>query len=290
MKKILIPFFLFSFLTTLAAQPEINCDTVYSDPALSEYILPYPTGKTYPITQSNCSAIGGHNLTFAYDFDMALGDTIIASRAGVVTFVNDQYADTDWTSGHENNVFIRHSDGTRIRYTHLMQHGAFVNPNDQIVQGQVLGVAGSSGNTGGDEHLHLAAFKDGTSFNRQNTIPLNFCNTNDPVNSQNLLIEGQSYTAFDKSATTIYEPQLNEAISIHPNPVSTVLNIDLNTTNLILKQIQIFNLNGELIYSVIVEKNIYHIKIPINEFPKGMYFLVVKSNFEQVAKKILILN
>ena len=220
MNKILTIILFINSFSILVAQTEINCDTIYSEPSVSDYILPYGIGNTFTVTQSNCHPTGGHYLTFAYDFNTEIGDTIIACRSGVVTFANDQYADTDWTSGHENNVFIRHSDGTRIRYTHLKQGGALVNANDVVEQGQAIGISGNSGNTGGFPHLHLAAFKDGTSFNRQNTIPLNFCNTDDPVNDQNLLIQGQDYTAVEKETTSLIGLEQESKLVLLPNPAS----------------------------------------------------------------------
>lgn len=288
MKEILTFLLLVFCLNLLVAQDEINCDTIYTDPAESEYILPYPTGKTYNVTQSNCHPTGGHFLTFAYDFNTAIGDTIIACRAGVVTFANDQYLDTDWTSGHENNVFVKHSDGTRIRYTHLKQGGALVVANQQVEQGQAIGISGSSGNTGGFPHLHLSAFQDGTSFNRQNTIPINFCNTNDPLNAQNLLIEGQSYTAIDKSTSAAKESDLIESFSVYPNPASVELNIDLNVTTFNFKQVQLFNVNGEQVYTSNVEESLSNIKVPVNKLSKGVYFLLLRSDMGEVRKKVLI--
>lgn len=269
-------------------QSQINCDTIYTSADQSEYILPYPPGTTYTVTQSNCHPTGGHNLTFAYDFNTAIGDTIIACRSGVVTFVNDQYTDTDWTSGHENNVFIRHADGTRIRYTHLRQGGVLVSANEEVEQGQPIGISGNSGNTGGFPHLHLAAFKDGSSFNGHNTIPLNFCNTNDPVNDQNLLIQGQAYTAFDKNITALEEPKTELAIAIYPNPVRTKLIIDFHLAYSKPSLIQLYNNNGVMVYNSNLKASQSSITIPVNRLSPGIYFLVVKSNFTQLTKRILI--
>ena len=286
MKKYYTFFFFFMLAATLVAQPEINCDTLYTDPALSEYVLPYAPGKTYTVTQSNCFPNGGHNLTFAYDFNTLIGDTILACRSGYVVNSNDQYADTDWTSGHENNVFIEHPDGTRMRYTHLMQGGALVNPNEQVVQGQAIGISGNSGNTGGFPHLHLAAFNDGTSYGRKNTIPLNFCNTNDPLNDQNLLIQGQSYTAFDKSITAIEENTKMEAISVYPNPSTSELTLEIKAPDFNATKIHLFNTTGQLVYSKNGFDNLVTMKIPVNELPTGIYFLVVKSESGLFTEKV----
>ena len=75
-----------------ATPPPVSfCSTQsFTDPASSPYILPWNTGAAYTMFQGNCSTLGGHKDTFAYDFDMGMGDPIFASRAGRVILVNDQ--------------------------------------------------------------------------------------------------------------------------------------------------------------------------------------------------------
>ena len=288
MKKMLVVVVLASLCYWGRSQPEINCDTIYADPADSEYILPYSVDQTFTVTQSNCHPTGGHYLTFAYDFNTEIGDTIIACRSGVVTFTNDQYSDTDWTSGHENNVFIKHADETRIRYTHLKQGGALVSANNTVEQGQPIGISGNSGNTGGFPHLHLAAFKDGTSFNRQNTIPLNFCNTNDPVDDQNLLIEGQSYTALEKNTTSILDVEKSANISVFPNPASYKIKISWKASNLNLQQLFLYDAKGVLVHSIDLPHEFNGVEISVQEIPKGLYFLVLKSVKKNMVKKVVV--
>lgn len=173
---------------------EIICTQDFGDPEQSPYILPYPTGRTYTMFQGNCSMLGGHRNTFAYDFDLATGDSIIASRAGVVIVSNDQFMDGNRVSGQENNVFVQHADGTVIRYTHLTLGGALVEVGDQVEQGQLIGLSGDTGASAGP-HLHLQAFADRTNFNRQNSIPINFSNAVGPLTFNRGLVEGQMYTA-----------------------------------------------------------------------------------------------
>ena len=144
--------------------------------------------------QGNCSTLGGHKDTFAYDFSLGMGDPIYASRAGTAIIVNDQYSDNDHIEGHENNVFVEHDDLTVIRYTHLMEGGAMVTQGQQVLQGDLLGLAGNSGNSAG-AHLHFQAFKDRTSFNKPNAIPISFSNAIGAANADGGLIEGIRYTA-----------------------------------------------------------------------------------------------
>ena len=180
----------------VATPPPVSfCSTQsFTDPASSPYILPWNTGAAYTMFQGNCSTLGGHKETFAYDFDMGMGDPIFASRAGRVILVNDQYSDDDHIEGHENNVFVEHTDNTVVRYTHLMQGSAVVDVGQQVVQGDLLGLAGNSGNSSGP-HLHFQAFRDRTSFNKSNAIPITFGNAVGQTAASGALIEGVLYTA-----------------------------------------------------------------------------------------------
>ena len=181
--------------TITVAVGEIICDSDFGNPDSSLYVLPYSVGKTFTVSQSYCHPFGGHKDTFAYDFNTAIGDTIVASRAGIVTFTNDQFADGDIMPGNENNVFIGHDDGTRVRYTHLMQNSVLVNVGEQVIQGQPIALSGNTGNTGNFPHLHFAAFRDNTDFGRKNTLPVNFSNAGGPLDQNRGLIESQRYLA-----------------------------------------------------------------------------------------------
>ncbi|MCB9267431.1 MAG: peptidoglycan DD-metalloendopeptidase family protein [Lewinellaceae bacterium] len=269
---------------TIIAQ--VNCDTILSPPSGSEYVLPYPPGKSYRIIQGNCPAIGGHANTFAYDFDTQTGDTIVACRQGVVIWVNEQYADTDWVSGHENNVFVRHNDGTVIRYTHLKQNGALVNANSVISQGQPIGLSGSSGNTGGVPHLHLQAFRDGTSYDKWNAIPLNFSNTDGPVNGQNLLVNGQSYTALGDSPVDVHgSAALEPAVVVFPNPAEG--EIHLRSTRPI-REIRIVDSLGRLAFQQETE-GAGRREVDVDMSGKtGLFFLAVNMEGRQVVQKVLV--
>jgi murein DD-endopeptidase MepM/ murein hydrolase activator NlpD len=166
----------------------------FTPAADSPYVLPWAVGDAHVMFQGNCSTLGGHRGTFAYDFDFPMGTLVLAARPGVVTFANDQYADTDHVSGHENNVFVRHDDGTVIRYTHLRQGGAIVKAGDRVDPGTPLGYSGNSGASSGP-HLHLQAFRDGTSFDADQAVPLTFRNAEGATRPTGELIEGLSYLA-----------------------------------------------------------------------------------------------
>jgi murein DD-endopeptidase MepM/ murein hydrolase activator NlpD len=121
------------------------------------YVLPFPPGRAYRLTQGNCSA-GSHNpaspYRYSFDFAMPIGDTVVAARAGTVVQAEDSFADGTRLAGKENELVVEHSDGTFGRYTHLMQRGSVVRVGDRVLQGQPIGQSGDSGNSRGP-HLHF---------------------------------------------------------------------------------------------------------------------------------------
>lgn len=176
---------------------EILCGTVFGDPSASPYILPWRDGSDYLLQQGNCNTSGGHVNWFAYDFDLAIGDTILASRAGEVVAVREQFADGTRICGQEleNLVFIRHDDGTIMAYIHLTTNGALVEVGDQVTQGQAIGLSGDSGCSAGP-HLHVALFAaQRLGFDRQWSLPFNYSNAQGVLDSQRQLVPGQRYLA-----------------------------------------------------------------------------------------------
>jgi len=175
---------------------EIICDSKFGSPGLSKYILPFPVGKTYSVIQSYCppNPAWGHHDWFAYDFDSATGDTIIAARAGRVIATMGMHEDGNRQPGSENYVFILHDDGTVASYVHLTKNGPLVNVNENVAQGQAIGLSGDSGNSGGP-HLHFAVFRQRGPYDRQYTLPINFKNVQGDLDQNNGLIFRGSYTA-----------------------------------------------------------------------------------------------
>ncbi len=166
---------------------------IFPDPSTSPYVLPYPVGTSYRMFQGNCSQLGGHRDTFAYDFSHAMGDPVTVSRPGMVIIVNDNFSDDDHVEGHENNVFVEHADGTVVRYTHLMEGSAMVMVGQQVVEGDIVGLAGNSGNSAGP-HLHFQLFQ-GRNFDKSNALPVAFRNAIGTTRASGELIEGQFYEA-----------------------------------------------------------------------------------------------
>jgi hypothetical protein len=128
----------------------------FPDWKTSAYVLPYPVGSTYFVSQANCSQ-GGHQgpYKYAYDFVMPIGTTVTAARSGVVAEIRMRFHDGQPGEGESNWVKIRHADGTIAAYCHLTERGALVKIGDRVLAGQPIGLSGNTGNTGGLPHLHF---------------------------------------------------------------------------------------------------------------------------------------
>ncbi|MDA8791755.1 M23 family metallopeptidase [Bacteriovoracaceae bacterium] len=154
----------------------------------SDYKLPWPVGDSYKVLQGNCSSFShiGTN-RFAYDFDMSIGSTITAVRAGEVIEVEESFEDGNGCP-NANIIKIEHDDDTVAEYHHLTKDGALVEKGDTVAQGDEIA---ESGNTGCSTtpHLHFQVWIDS---NYEDTIPVNFSNTDSNPRG---LVEGEDYEA-----------------------------------------------------------------------------------------------
>ena len=173
-----------------------RCRQPFGDPSTSAYRLPFATGLSYRVIQGYCpeNVNWGHHDWLAYDFDMQIGDTVLASRAGRVFAARDRYADGTRRCGEENWIFVEHDDGTAMQYVHLTRAGLLVHEGDSVAQGQPIGLSGDSGCSSGP-HLHVALFRDRSDFGATNTIPLNYVNAEGLLDSRNGLRQGLAYEA-----------------------------------------------------------------------------------------------
>lgn len=166
----------------------------YASWRTSPYVLPYPVGEGYTVSQGNCSS-GGHSgaARYAYDFWMPVGTLVTAARAGIVETVIEIYQDGDHAPSHANLVRVRHEDGTYAVYAHLTHNGALVAEGTPVERGSRIGRSGNSGATGGKPHLHLDfAPCLVISAGECATLPVTFSNT-DP--NPNGLQFGHHYVA-----------------------------------------------------------------------------------------------
>lgn len=165
--------FLISGFTDLHSQ---SCGP-FSDWETSEYVLPYPVGANYAVVQGNCSGFGHSGFhKHGYDFATPIGVQVTASRSGTVFQIRNISENGDVVPGRENWVKIIHEDGNISVYSHLSP-GILVEPGQEIEIGQIIGISGNTGNTGGFPHLHFHLTPCSEPTTGCGTLPVTFRNT-----------------------------------------------------------------------------------------------------------------
>ena len=108
-------------------------------------------------------------MQLAIDFEMPIGDTIVAARGGYVAYTVSHFKERggkDFTD-KANKIIIVHDDGTGANYVHLDTNGVLVNVNDYVTAGQPIGISGFTGHTT-KPHLHFVV------RNLNESIPIQF--------------------------------------------------------------------------------------------------------------------
>lgn len=130
----------------------------------SDYIydLPFEKGKTQLIFQ-------GYNGKFSHqnenslDFNLKVGEKVMAARDGIVVQVVDSFNQSCPTiscAKYNNKILIMHSDGTFADYAHLKYQGTVVKKGEIVTKGQLIGYSGNTGFSSGP-HLHFMVFVNG---------------------------------------------------------------------------------------------------------------------------------
>ena len=184
----------------LQAQNPLPCleRTEVLSPEESEYILPFPVGMSYIVSQSYCNPYGGHSNQLAYDFAMHIGDTVCAARGGIARQLREDQPDSGGnieTLNH-NYLMIEHTDGTVAFYAHIKQKSIVVEVGDTILAGEFIALSGNSGNTLGFPHLHFGVYQFWPPTETYD-VPLNFRNAKGPLTESGILIADSLYTAIE---------------------------------------------------------------------------------------------
>ena len=125
-----------------------------------------PVGSTAFIWPSANHFISGNDYWSGHlgiDIAAGLGAPVWAADAGVVTI-----AQGGWNGGYGNVVMIDHGNGWITVYGHLSQIN--VVPCQGVAQGQIIGLAGSTGNSTGP-HLHFETRLNGGFINPWSVLP-----------------------------------------------------------------------------------------------------------------------
>lgn len=124
-----------------------------------------PVGSGYFIWPTDHHVLVGRNYTYWHpglDLGGNLGDPLYAADAGAVVYAG-------WnTYGYGNLVIIDHGNGWHTLYAHFNE--IYVACGEGVVQGQVLGAAGTTGNSTGP-HLHFEMRFNGSYVSPWNYLP-----------------------------------------------------------------------------------------------------------------------
>lgn len=178
---------------TREGEPGCLLRAEFGDRTQSQYILPFPVGARYKVTQTYCFPTGGHRNQLAYDFKMPIGAEVVAARGGMVVDLRQDSPDSGMGDGEHNFVFIQHADGTVAFYAHLKQNGVLVGVGDTVETGEVIALSGNSGLTG-LPHLHFGVYQS-MSLQEGKDVPVNFRNTDYPLDDWGGLRRGGVYEA-----------------------------------------------------------------------------------------------
>ncbi len=161
----------------VATLPDIVTDKIADCPSAPDeyYQLPWKGGTWEEVRQGNNTDFTHKGKSkYAFDFRLRDGESIRATRGGVVDWVEEgltehsdakvwellEMIDPDLAKKFAkpaNTLWIKHQDGHASVYLHMRKDGVLVEEDDVVVPGQKVAVVGNTGNTTGP-HLHYAVF------------------------------------------------------------------------------------------------------------------------------------
>lgn len=135
---------------------------VAGDPSKAGYIFPVEGLNIYNINRRYYPSYPGHT---GVDINIGVRNKrVIAAKAGtVITSTAQKNANGTYRSYGEY-IVIDHHDGTMTLYAHMSPNSRTVSKGDEVVQGQVLGIVGTTGNSTG-LHLHFEVRINGRCVN-----------------------------------------------------------------------------------------------------------------------------
>ena len=145
-----------------------QANNIASTPSASGYIFPVQglskaniNNKTYPSYPGHTGVDVNINVT---------GKNVVAVKAGTVVISTALRNPNGTYRSYGEYVVINHHDGTMTLYAHMLSGSRKVDPGDTVVQGQILGTVGSTGNSTGT-HLHFEVKVNGRSVNPLPYLP-----------------------------------------------------------------------------------------------------------------------
>lgn len=159
------------------------------------YTLPYESGEKFRVDQGYFGTFS-HNTTamnnYALDFNLPTGTNIVASRAGTVIDVVDNFTESGpdpALAEKANRVMVEHDDGSIANYVHINTNGSKVSVGQQVEVGDILALSGDVGFSSGP-HLHFAVM----SLSKELEF-VSFATDFKTEVGEQQLTEGETYTA-----------------------------------------------------------------------------------------------
>ena len=137
-------------------------------PSASGYIFPIIGLSKANINNKNYPSYPGHT---GVDVNINVsGKTIVAVKSGTVVISEALKNPNGTYRSYGEYVVINHHDGTMTLYAHMLSGSRKVEYGDKVVQGQIIGTVGSTGNSTGN-HLHFEVKVGGRSVNPLPYLP-----------------------------------------------------------------------------------------------------------------------
>lgn len=218
-----------AILPPINIPPQTGGDAPF--PAPPGYLLPWAGGQIEDVTQAEETTFT-HNGLSAYAFDFGLNyESVVAARAGRVTFVYDGSNSGGCSSlfqNASNYVVIDHGDGTSALYLHIAGGSAQVAPGDMVKQGEPVAVSGETGFTcAGDDvnpgpHLHFQVQRTSPDSYFTQSLPVAF---DDIPRNSGVPDEGASYVSGN------FGPGKPQKIGLTPYRVPRIFNPQAKPAN-----------------------------------------------------------
>ena len=97
---------------------------------------------------------------------------------------------------------------------------------------------------------------------------------------------------FNLSSSPLLINEINESslISVFPQPAKNKLNIKFNLNNSEVYTLDLYNSQGKILLSTILNKNSENINLDVSQFKSGIYFIKVHSKNNLYTKKVQIIR
>ncbi|MCF6306842.1 MAG: T9SS type A sorting domain-containing protein [Flavobacteriaceae bacterium] len=107
-----------------------------------------------------------------------------------------------------------------------------------------------------------------------------------------ILIHGFFYETGDftfeitRELLSVNDNELDNNTTIYPNPTSNIVTIN-NSSNEVLKQIQIFDINGRVIKNIDLQDNLNNIQVSMENYASGIYFVHINTQNYSTVKQVI---